>query len=228
VQKFDYQLVFMDMQMPVMDGVTATGEIRKIARLEHLPIVAMTANAMEQDRRKCMEAGMNDFLVKPIDPSQMWAIISRWMRPAAQAQVAAPVRVAGPAAPAGAPAQGLPQGIEGLDTALGLSRMMGKKSLYLAMLGRYVAGQQSVVRDIRAALDAGDKATAERLAHTTKSVSGNVGATLVQERAGELEMALREDAQVLDVEQHIAALEAPMNSLLAAIGAHLALAQARA
>jgi two-component system, sensor histidine kinase and response regulator len=68
VQKFPYDLVFMDMQMPVMDGVTATREIRKHGRLEMLPIVAMTANAMEQDRRKCMEAGMNDFLIKPIDP----------------------------------------------------------------------------------------------------------------------------------------------------------------
>lgn len=67
----------MDMQMPVMDGVTATIEIRKCARLGKLPVVAMTANAMEQDRRRCLECGMNDFLVKPIDPDAMWAILLR-------------------------------------------------------------------------------------------------------------------------------------------------------
>src|SRR6185369_4357869 len=73
-QKAAFDLVFMDMQMPVMDGVAATREMRKHERLANLPIVAMTANAMEQDRRRCMDAGMNDFLVKPIDPQDMQAI----------------------------------------------------------------------------------------------------------------------------------------------------------
>src|SRR5207244_1269611 len=66
---------------PVMDGVTATREIRKLPSLQRLPIVAMTANAMEQDRRKSMDAGMNDFLVKPIDPEDMWTVLLRWVRP---------------------------------------------------------------------------------------------------------------------------------------------------
>ena len=81
VREGNWDLVFMDMQMPVMDGVTATREIRKLPGLAGLPIVAMTANAMEQDRRKCMDAGMNDFLVKPIDPADLTAILLRWARP---------------------------------------------------------------------------------------------------------------------------------------------------
>jgi two-component system sensor histidine kinase/response regulator len=227
-QQAPYDLIFMDMQMPVMDGVTATRELRKLPALGDLPIVAMTANAMEQDRRRCMEAGMNDFLVKPIDPQDMWTMLARWLRPR---RAPAPA-VQGSAAPAAQPqaraGDGLPQGIQGLDTTLGLSRMMGKKSLYLAMLRRYAAGQQDVVRDIRKALGAGDSVTAERLAHTTKAVSGNVGATLVQERATDLETALRQGAPAGDIQALIDALEAPMSQLLAALSAHLALEHAAA
>jgi two-component system sensor histidine kinase/response regulator len=229
VQKFSYDLVFMDMQMPVMDGVTATHEIRKHERLELLPIVAMTANAMEQDRRKCMEAGMNDFLVKPIDPQEMTAILARWVRPRrapALTAVALPLRPVAPQ-PAGAGADGLPQGIAGLDTVLGLSRMMGKKTLYLAMLRRYVDGQKKVVADIRQALACGDAATAERLAHTTKAVSANVGATLVQERAAEVEAALRQGTPAGQVEPLVAALHQPMIELLHALQQQLAEPAAR-
>jgi len=82
VQAGDYDLVLMDMQMPVMDGVTATLAIRKIGRLASVPIIAMTANAMEQDRLKCLAAGMDDFLVKPMDPEDLWAMMLKWIRPA--------------------------------------------------------------------------------------------------------------------------------------------------
>ncbi|MDP3619849.1 MAG: response regulator, partial [Ramlibacter sp.] len=173
-----YDLIFMDMQMPVMDGVSCTREIRKLTRLRDLPIVAMTANAMEQDRKRCMEAGMNDFLIKPIDPEALWDMLERWIRPKEPAD----------AEPAGAPCptmgpDGIPVGAAGLDTALGLTRMMNKKPLYLAMLKRYLAGQQHIARDIRAALAAGDRETAIRHAHTSKAVAGNSGATLVQHAA---------------------------------------------
>jgi two-component system sensor histidine kinase/response regulator len=229
VQKFSYDLVFMDMQMPVMDGITATREIRKHAHLELLPIVAMTANAMEQDRRKCMEAGMNDFLVKPIDPQEMSTILTRWIRARRAPAAALPLRPMPPLPAAGATgADGLPQNIQGLDTALGLSRMMGKKTLYLAMLRRYAAGQKDVVREIRQALDCADSATAERLAHTTKAVSANVGATIVQERAAELEAALRQGSDAAQLQPLLAALDQPMSELLAALHAQLAPEPARA
>ena len=218
-QRGAYDLVFMDMQMPVMDGVEATRELRKVARLAQLPIVAMTANAMEQDRRKCMDAGMNDFLVKPIDPADLWAVLLRWVRPAARTP-AAPAAPA-PATPAkasaakapGGPAD-LPRGIPGLDTALGLSRMLGKKPLYLAMLRRYAAGQKDAASQIRQALAAGDKATAERLAHTLKGVSGNVGAVNVQDRAAAVELAIRNGQAAAEVEAHLQCLEPPLAELV--------------
>jgi two-component system, sensor histidine kinase and response regulator len=220
-RKSSFDLVFMDMQMPVMDGVTATRELRKLEGMEQLPIVAMTANAMEQDRRKCIEAGMNDFLIKPIDPGDMQAILLRWARPRR-----API-------PAGAKAQveragtakrldgELPEGIEGLDTALGLSRMVGKKWLYLAMLRRYVAGQEPAAREMRQALAAGDLATMERLAHTTKAVSGTIGATVVQERAASLETGIGEARDMRDLEHLLEQLEAPLRQLLAALECRL-------
>jgi two-component system sensor histidine kinase/response regulator len=220
-----YDLVFMDMQMPVMDGVTATREMRGLHRLAHLPIVAMTANAMEQDRRKCMDAGMNDFLVKPIDPQDMLAILLRWVRPrrAAAAPAAVPSLEARAldAAPTARADGEVPEGIAGLNTALGLGRMMGKKSLYLAMLRRYLAGQQPVAREMRQALAAGDRPTAERLAHTTKAVSGNIGATLVQDRAEALESAIRDSRSASEIEHLLGELEAPLGELLDELASRL-------
>jgi two-component system sensor histidine kinase/response regulator len=209
-----YDLVFMDMQMPVMDGVTATHHIRAQKHFDTMPVVAMTANAMEQDRRKCMDAGMNDFLVKPIDPEEMWDILLRWIRPRRIEAPAQPV-----AAPATAPADGIPRDIAGLDSALGLKRMMNKKPLYLAMLKRYVAGQRDAMRELRGALGAQDIETAERLAHTAKAVSGNVGATRVQEMAGRLELALREGRPA---DALVDALEGEVLPLVEALEAQLA------
>jgi len=225
VRKSAYDLVFMDMQMPVMDGVTATREMRKLQRLEHLPIVAMTANAMERDRYLCMDAGMNDFLVKPIDQQDLLGILLRWIRPRGAAPVPAAPALEAPAAstrPAATADGELPEGIAGLNTALGLSHMLGKKSLYLAMLRRYLAGQEPVVREMRQALAAGDKATAERLAHTTKAVSGNIGATLVEGRAAALESAIGEGGSASDIARLVGELEAPLGALLGALEGFLA------
>jgi two-component system sensor histidine kinase/response regulator len=76
----DYDLVLMDMQMPVMDGVEATRIIRTNPRHVTLPIIAMTANAMASDREICLEAGMNDHIAKPIDPDQLFGVLLRWIR----------------------------------------------------------------------------------------------------------------------------------------------------
>jgi CheY-like chemotaxis protein len=73
-----FDLVLMDMQMPVMDGLTATKEIRRRPALRDLPVVAMTANALDEDRQRCEDAGMNDFLVKPVEPEALWSLLQRW------------------------------------------------------------------------------------------------------------------------------------------------------
>jgi two-component system sensor histidine kinase/response regulator len=223
VQRVFYDLVFMDMQMPVMDGITATREIRKIARLARLPVVAMTANAMEQDRRRCIEAGMNDSVIKPIDPRELCDVLLRWVRMVEPALKATPAAAAVQKSegPLSAPAAGLPEGIPGLDTKLGLSRMLGKKFLYLAMLRRYASGQRSVCAQIHEALAMGDMPTAERLAHTTKGVSANVGATAIQNLAAALEESLREYHPPIDVQQRLLELERPLATLIDALEAQL-------
>jgi two-component system, sensor histidine kinase and response regulator len=220
-QRAAYDLVFMDMQMPVMDGLTATRCMREIARLAKLPIVAMTANAMEMDRQRCLEAGMNDVVVKPIDPEDLWTTLLRWVRqeeaPAAPAPQVPPVALTA-AAPAG-----LPQGIPGLDTVLGLQRMSGKRKLYLAMLRRYIDGQRDICAKVHEALAIGDIPTAERLAHTAKGVSGTIGATEVEALAAGLELSLKEYRPPVEVQQRLHDLEEPLAELVAALEVQLPL-----
>jgi len=217
-QRAAYDLVFMDMQMPVMDGLTATRRLREVANLARLPIVAMTANAMEMDRQRCLEAGMNDVVVKPIDPDDLWTTLLRWV-PQEEAAAARAPRVQ-PAAATAAP-DGLPQGVPGLDTGLGLQRMSGKRKLYLAMLRRYIDGQRDVCTKVHAALAIGDIPTAERLAHTAKGVSGTIGATQVETLAAGLELSLKEYRPPVEVQQRLRELEEPLAELVAALEVQL-------
>ncbi|MDP3650328.1 MAG: PAS domain S-box protein [Rhodoferax sp.] len=220
-----YDIVLMDMQMPVMDGVSATVEIRKDTRHALLPIVAMTANAMQADRERCLAAGMNDFVTKPIDPDELWRTLAQWIRPRdglGQNPMAAPTPIglavaAAPVVGSFAAGDGIPTDIPGLDTQLGLRRVMGKQALYLSLLRKFVAGHQSGLAPLAQALAAGDRATAERLAHTLKGVAGNIGASALQADMAQVEAALREHRE----SAHIEALMAPPAAVLAELLAQL-------
>lgn len=115
----------------------------------------------------------------------------------------------------------LPAGIQGLDTQLGLSHMAGKKPLYLAMLRRYADSHADAGHQIRASLASGDSETAQRLAHTLKSVSATLGAVDVQRRAADLEHALCEGDTPDQVHSLIAELERPLGGLVAALHTQL-------
>ncbi|WBY03281.1 response regulator [Ramlibacter tataouinensis] len=215
VQAGYYDMVFMDMQMPVMDGLTATREIREISRLAGLPIVAMTANAMEQDRRRCLDAGMNDTLTKPVAPAAMWAALLRWIPPleSARSEPPAPLLPDGQGEPFG--------GIAGLDAVRGLAIASGNHKLYRTILARFVKGQSNVPARIHEALATGDLPVAERLAHTLKGVCANIGAEEVRQLAASLEDALRTYEPPSVVQERLRVLERVLARLVAAVAERL-------
>ncbi|WP_202416543.1 hybrid sensor histidine kinase/response regulator [Duganella qianjiadongensis] len=186
-QRGSYELVLMDMQMPEMDGIAATRAIRALPALAGLPVVAMTANAMQADRELCMQAGMVDYIVKPIEPDELWRVLLRWIPVRTQA---ADAPVAEPAVEYAAPEQTPLAAIEGLDMVGGLRRVMGKQARYVHMLRAFAGNQANAVQQIRDQLEAGDRAGAERTAHTLKGLAGNIGADALQLLADAIEYAL--------------------------------------
>ncbi|MBP6118860.1 MAG: response regulator [Giesbergeria sp.] len=207
-----YDLVLMDMQMPVMDGLEATRRLRAEPHLAHLPIVAMTANALESDRQRCLEAGMNDHLAKPIVPDRLWAVLQHWIQPAAAA----------PLLPGAAPRQGaentvLPATAE-IDLEQGLHHAMGRRALYADTLRRFLQSQEGAAERIAAALAEGDAAQALRESHTLRGLAGTVGAVAVQTCAGELEEALRDGpAHAAAVPPLVAGLRLALDALVGAL-----------
>jgi signal transduction histidine kinase/CheY-like chemotaxis protein/HPt (histidine-containing phosphotransfer) domain-containing protein len=215
----DYDLVLMDMQMPVMDGIEATIQIRKQPRLAALPVVAMTANAMAADRDRCLAAGMNDHLAKPIDPDLLVATLRRWVRPRA-GSVAATLP-GSRASPEGCALRDALSGIPGLDAAAGLRLARDRESLYARLLRRYIAEQQGFNAQLDAALAHDDRPTAIRLAHTLKGVSGQVGAETVRGLAELLERAIKEGEPAPVFETLKTAIADVLGRLLPAIAAAL-------
>ena len=128
----------------------------------------MTANAMTGDRERCLEAGMNDHLAKPIDPDALWRKLLQWLKPWAGAT--APRPAAQPAAPATAAVPGIPA-IAGLDVATGLRYALGRESLYLSLLQKFASSQRNFPLQLAAALAERDWRTAKRHAHTLKGVA---------------------------------------------------------
>jgi two-component system sensor histidine kinase/response regulator len=194
-QPEDFDGVLMDIQMPVMDGYTATREIRKDARFQNLPVIAMTANAMTGDREKALEAGMNDHLAKPIDVAKLYEVLARWIhvpeqrRPTAQAANAPQVLAQETA--------DLPV-LPGIDTRSGLARLGGNLALYRKILQRFANSYADAATRIWSALEEGDRVVALREAHTLKGLAGNIGATEVQLAAEHLEVAIREGTDIED------------------------------
>jgi signal transduction histidine kinase/DNA-binding response OmpR family regulator/HPt (histidine-containing phosphotransfer) domain-containing protein len=192
VAEHEYDLVLMDMQMPVMDGLAATRAIRLKPEFQSLPIIAMTANVMESDREKCTEAGMNDHLAKPIDPDALFAALLRWIKPRAElAAKASPETVATTARspePGGPPETAALQ-IAGVDTQSALRRAGGNPKRYEMLLRKF--GESANVEEIHAALASGDTATAARAAHSLKGAAANLGATAVANSAADVETAIK-------------------------------------
>ena len=218
VQEQPYDIVLMDMQMPVMDGVAATREIRRLPGLANLPIVAMTANAMAADRERCLEAGMNDHVAKPIDPDELWSKLLQWVVPR-QGGAIASAAVAAPVPPP--PPLAVGSDIEGLDPQIGLRRVLGRQSLYASILRKFVVDQRHFPERIAAALEQPDWPTAERLLHTLRGIADTIGAGPLFKATAQLEAAIREKADRPTLESFLAPVLARLKALVAQIEARL-------
>jgi signal transduction histidine kinase/DNA-binding response OmpR family regulator/HPt (histidine-containing phosphotransfer) domain-containing protein len=207
----DYHLVLMDLQMPEMDGYQATARIRTEPRLAQLPIIAMTAHATTEERQRCLDAGMNDHVAKPIDPVLLFAALGRYYQPVFDPAT-------GGAAPA-ADGEAIPA-VEGLEINDALARIGGNRALYRKLLRQFLT-QASIPVEIGRALAAGDWAAAERLAHTVHGVAANLGARSVQARAADLEQALRERAEAPTVAARQEAFQSTLDPFIARLRAAL-------
>ncbi|MEO6974634.1 MAG: response regulator [Gallionella sp.] len=187
----EFDGVLMDMQMPVMDGVTATRLIRKIPRFSKLPIIALTANVMVSEQNEFAGAGITDYIGKPIDPDRLVTTLAKWVRPTggpASKAISAPaeqkvqeVQEAEKAEP-----ETLPD-LPGVKVAETVRRMGGSVALYCKLLDKFRETERNIVTTIRETLAAKDLSTAERQAHTLRGTAGTLGAKNLQELAASLE-----------------------------------------
>jgi two-component system sensor histidine kinase/response regulator len=207
-----YDLILMDVEMPEMDGLEATQRIRTGqtgALNPHLPIIAMTGHTEADDRNRCLNAGMNDYVGKPFDPEALLQIVSRWCPAHLTKPVQPPVSERCALTRVGNP---LPE-IPGLDVGLGLKRIAGDQRLYWSLLDRFVETQAETATAIRHALNLHDLNEVRRLVHTVKGAAGSLGATGVETAAQAIEKALNQP-QALPLENSLAHLEQQIDSLV--------------
>ncbi|MGK0198335.1 MAG: signal transduction histidine kinase/CheY-like chemotaxis protein/HAMP domain-containing protein [Yoonia sp.] len=194
----DFDGILMDCQMPVMDGYTATREILKNPLLAKIPIIAMTANAMVDDRAKVMQAGMSDHITKPLNVTHMFSTMARWITPkdGALAQI-----TEGPSWENSA-TETVP-GLPGIDTGAGMAITMGNAKLYLKLLAKFRVSAGDFDKQFAAALESEDTTAAARAAHTLRGTAGNIGAKGVQAVAADLELACQEQRSAEVIQEHL-------------------------
>ena len=180
-----YNLVLMDLQMPVMGGIKATVEIMKLSDYKDLPIIAMTADAIVGVQEKCLKAGMRDFIIKPINPANMLETIERWITRKSKSGEGKISIVKPPTAPAEIP------GIRGVDIEAGLANVAGNRKLYLELLHKFLHKHESFIAGIKEAFSTGTDEEAMRSIHTLKGMSGNLGMSALHNACKEVEEALK-------------------------------------
>ncbi|MCK5543861.1 MAG: response regulator [Desulfobulbaceae bacterium] len=183
-----FDAILMDIQMPEMDGFEATRTIRCNTSEAQPPIIAMTANAMAGDREKCLDAGMNDHVAKPIEPKILFETLVKWI-PAGERK---PVPPSTPHEKSTVEKTALPECLDGIDIKIGLRRTGGNRALYSNLLKDFVKDHGNDHQAIVDALVQNDIKVANRTAHTLKGVAGGIGAMALYESAQKVETALKD------------------------------------
>jgi len=179
----NYDLVLMDIQMPVMGGMEATKKIREIKDSETLPIIAMTAHAMSDDREKSLNAGMQEHVTKPINPPELFKALIQWIKPGKRethTHTHIPVSYQPEVQPAIKTSDELPQSLPGIDMVQGLSRINNNKKLYKNLLLKVKRDYADAAEQLSFLVKDNAFEEARRLAHSIKGVAGNLGAKKLQ------------------------------------------------
>ena len=184
-----FDVVLMDCQMPIMDGYEATQHIRENEHFKNLPVIALTADAMFEDRNKIIKAGMNDVITKPINPHILIQTLEKWtnrnkISPHSQQHITQII---------------LPQ-IQGLDTTKGLINTDHNKVFYIKIVDRFVSSQKNFASEFKQMQHSDNIDDTIRLVHTLKGLSGTIGATELQEEAQKLEYSLKQNPKSKAVE----------------------------
>ncbi|MEO5371746.1 MAG: PAS domain S-box protein [Magnetococcus sp. DMHC-1] len=185
IEKQQFDLVLLDIQMPDMDGYTVARRMRQHPQCKTLPILAMTAHAMAGDREKCLAAGMDDHIAKPIDPDLLFAALTTWI--AAREKTKQSFH----GCPVVTPEHGTNNGIMVFDRTTGLRQVGGKRDFFDKLLRDFFRDYQQVAIRVRALLTGGDVPATLHLVHTLKGVAGTLGAKQLSEAARRLETALK-------------------------------------
>lgn len=212
-----FDAVLMDCQMPVMDGYEATRQIRAMPQFRTIPIIAMTANAMMGERERVIAAGMVDHIPKPLRVDEMFACLARWIQPAQIPEAAEDTPAPGAENVALVPETPAMQSLPGVDQALGMRSVQQDANLYRRLLGMYASEHAHFAAAFTAAVQAGDRPLAMRLAHTLKGSSGTIGAGPVAAAAFALEAACLEATPRAELLALLARVEAQLQPLIAAL-----------
>ncbi|MCP4701115.1 MAG: response regulator [Gammaproteobacteria bacterium] len=184
-----FDAVLMDVQMPEMDGYQATRKIRENPRHDKLPVIAMTAHAMSGDRERCLAAGMNDYVTKPIDVERLFTVLGKWIKPGNRGFYI-PAKKEDKKI---STEEILPDELPGIDMESALKRLNGNKKLLKKLLQEFQRDYQHAAHEIGVALALKDSEKNRRLVHTLKGVAGNLGAHELQNAALELENAIKQE-----------------------------------
>ncbi|MEW5720942.1 MAG: response regulator, partial [Chloroflexota bacterium] len=187
-----FDAVLMDLQMPEMDGYEATRVIRARANGKTIPIIAMTAHALSSEQQRCLDAGMNDYVSKPVAPDLLLATLSRWIAPRSDQPTVIPSVKPEPAPDS----PELPEALPGIQLRDALKRTMGNRQLLWELLGDFRQTYSGAAEQIRQLLARADNPTARRLAHSVKGVAANLSMPQVFAAARDAEMAIKENDHV--------------------------------